>query len=192
LVLVEVRLFGSLIAYCLHITEIDPLKHDLIFERFINLERMEMPDVDTDIQDNRREEVIRYLEERYGKDRVAQILTFGVMKARLAVRDVARALGFPYSLGDKIAKLIPFNMSAEEALKKVSELKELYDTDLQAKEILDISQKLEGVARHASTHAAGVVITPEKLTDYVPLQHSSRNEEEIITQYNMYDLEKSV
>jgi len=181
---------GSLVAYVLKITRVDPLKFELYFERFLNPERIQPPDIDVDVADDKRQILIDYLVKKYGKDHVAQIITFGFMKARLAVRDVNRALGYPYSLGDKIAKLIPFNMSAEEALKKVSELKELYDTDLQAKEILDISQKLEGVARHASTHAAGVVITPEKLTDYVPLQHSSRNEEEIITQYNMYDLEK--
>jgi len=181
---------GSLVAYALNITRVDPLKFELYFERFLNPERIQPPDIDVDVADNRRQDLIDYLISKYGKDHVAQIITFGFMKARLAVRDVNRALGYPYSLGDRIAKLIPFNMSAEEALKTVPELKELYETDFKAKEVLDISQKLEGVARHASTHAAGVVITSEKLTSYVPLQHSSRNEEEIITQYNMYDLEK--
>ena len=181
---------GSLVAYALNITRVDPLKFELYFERFLNPERIQPPDIDVDVADNRRQDLIDYLISKYGKDHVAQIITFGFMKARLAVRDVNRALGYPYSLGDRIAKLIPFNMSAEEALKMIPELRELYETDFKAKEVLDISQKLEGVARHASTHAAGVVITSEKLTSYVPLQHSSRNEEEIITQYNMYDLEK--
>lgn len=181
---------GSLVAYALNITRVDPLKFELYFERFLNPERIQPPDIDVDVADNRRQDLIDYLISKYGKDHVAQIITFGFMKARLAVRDVNRALGYPYSLGDRIAKLIPFNMSAEEAVKMIPELRELYETDFKAKEVLDISQKLEGVARHASTHAAGVVITSEKLTSYVPLQHSSRNEEEIITQYNMYDLEK--
>ena len=181
---------GSLVAYVLKITRVDPLKFELYFERFLNPERIQPPDIDVDVADDKRQILIDYLIKKYGKDHVAQIITFGFMKARLAVRDVNRALGYPYSLGDKIAKLIPFNMSIKDALKNIPELKELFETDFQAKEVLDISQKLEGVARHASTHAAGVVITPEKLTNYVPLQHSSRNEEEIITQYNMYDLEK--
>jgi len=180
---------GSIIAYCLHITEIDPLKHGLIFERFINLERMEMPDVDTDVQDNRREEIIRYLEERYGKDRVAQISTFGVMKARLAVRDVARALGFPYSLGDKISKLIPFNAKMDEALEISPELKELYQTNPDAKLVIDYAKRLEGLVRHASVHAAGVVVAPGPLTDYAPLQYSARGNSTIATQYEMHSVE---
>ncbi|MGC8881079.1 MAG: DNA polymerase III subunit alpha [Minisyncoccia bacterium] len=181
---------GSLVAYVLGITKVDPLKFELYFERFLNPERIQPPDIDVDVADDKRDILIDYIVKKYGKEHVAQIITFGFMKSRLAVRDVNRALGYPYSLGDKIAKLIPFNMPIKEALERISELKELYDTDLQAKEVLDISQKLEGVARHASVHAAGIVITPEPLVNFVPLQHSSRDEEEVITQYNMYDLEK--
>lgn len=181
---------GSLVAYVLGITKVDPLKFELYFERFLNPERIQPPDIDVDVADDKRDILIDYIVNKYGKDHVAQIITFGFMKSRLAVRDVNRALGYPYSLGDKIAKLIPFNMTIKQALENIFELKELYETDLKAKEVLDISQKLEGVARHASVHAAGIVITPEPLSNYLPLQHSSRDEEEIITQYNMYDLEK--
>ncbi len=181
---------GSLVAYVLGITKVDPLKFELYFERFLNPERIQPPDIDVDVADDKRDLLIEYIVNKYGKDRVAQIITFGVMKARMAIRDVNRALGYPYSLGDKIAKLVPFNMTIKETLEKVPELKELYETDEKVKEILDISQKLEGVARHASVHAAGIVITPEPLVNYVPLQHSSRDEKEIITQFNMYDLEK--
>lgn len=181
---------GSLVAYVLGITKVDPLKFELYFERFLNPERIQPPDIDVDVADDKRDILIDYIVKKYGKEHVAQIITFGFMKSRLAVRDVNRALGYPYSLGDKIAKLIPFNMPIKEAIERIPELKELYETDLKAKEVLDISQKLEGVARHASVHAAGIVITPEPLVNYVPLQHSSRDEEEVITQYNMYDLEK--
>jgi len=180
---------GSLVAYVLGITKVDPLKFELYFERFLNPERIQPPDIDVDVADDKRNILIDYIVSKYGKDHVAQIITFGYMKSRMAVRDVNRALGYSYSFGDKIAKLIPFNMTIKEALEKIPELKELYETDEKAKEVLDISQKLEGVARHASTHAAGVVISPEPLVNYLPLQHSSRNEEEIITQYDMYDLE---
>ena len=120
---------------------------------------------------------------------MAQVITFGIMKSRLAVRDVTRALGLPYSLGDQIAKLIPSNLSLTEALQNIPELRNLYETNPDAKEVIDIAHRLEGVARHASTHAAGVVIAPTPLVNYVPLQHSSRNEQEVVTQYDMYALQ---
>ncbi len=181
---------NSLVAYLLGITNINPLIHDLYFERFLNPERIQPPDIDVDVSDDKRAILINYLGERYGKDHVAQLITFGIMQSRLAVRDVNRALGYPYSLGDEISKLIPANMSLTEVLEKTPELKKKYETEEAVKEIIDIAQKLEGVARHASTHAAGVVITPEPLCEYTPLQHSSRDARETITQYDMYSLEK--
>jgi len=179
---------GSLVAYILGITHIDPIKYDLYFERFLNPERIEPPDIDLDVADDRRQDIIAYISGKYGQDHVAQVLTFGIMKSRLAVRDVNRALGHPYSLGDQIAKLIPQNLPLKEALKTIPELKELYETNEEAREVLEIAERLEGVARHASTHAAGVVITPEPIVNYAPLQHSSRNEKEIVTQYEMNSL----
>ncbi len=181
---------GSLVAYVLGITAIDPLKYNLYFERFLNPERIQPPDIDLDVSDISRQEVIEYLTKKYGQDHVAQIVTFGIMKARLAVRDVCRALGKPYSLGDKISKLIPFNLNLEKALETVPELRELYETNEDAREVIEMAKKLEGVARHASTHAAGIVISREPLTHYLPLQHSSRSEKEIVSQYDMYSLEK--
>jgi len=181
---------GSLVAYVLGITSVDPLKYDLYFERFLNPERIQPPDIDLDIEDLRRPELIHYIEKKYGQDHVAQIITFGIMKSRLAVRDVARAMGYPYSLGDKISKLIPFNFTIQKALDSIPELRQLYDVDPSAREVIDMAKQLEGVARHASTHAAGVVISRRPLVYYTPLQHSSRSEKEIITQYDMYSLEK--
>ncbi len=181
---------GSFVAYVLGITNVDPLKYGLHFERFLNPERIQPPDIDLDVSDTRRQELINYITEKYGKDKVAQIITFGIMKSRLAVRDVARALGQPYSLGDQISKLIPSNLSLDESLEQISELRKLYKDNPDVKEIIDMAKKLEGTARHASTHAAGVVISRGPLTDYTPLQHSSRSEKEIITQYDMYALEK--
>lgn len=181
---------GSLVAYVLGITAVDPLKYNLYFERFLNPERIQPPDIDLDVADVNRQELIEYLSNKYGKDHVAQIITFGIMKARLAVRDVCRALGKPYSLGDKISKLIPPNLTLEQALGAVSDLKDLYETNEEAREIIDMAKNLEGVARHASTHAAGIVVSREPLVNYSPLQHSSRSEKEIITQYDMYALEK--
>jgi DNA polymerase-3 subunit alpha len=179
---------GSLVAYILEITHIDPIKYDLYFERFLNPERIEPPDIDIDVADDRRQELIAYISNKYGQDHVAQVLTFGFMKSRLAVRDVSRALGHPYALGDQIAKLIPQNLPIKDALNSISELKRIYATDNDAKEVIDIAQRLEGVARHASTHAAGVVIAPEPIVNFAPLQHSSRSEKEIVTQYEMHSL----
>lgn len=180
---------GSLVAYALRITEIDPLAYNLLFERFLNPERPSMPDIDVDFQDDRRDEVIRYVTEKYGAERVAQICTFGVMKARLAVRDVARALGFPYALGDQISKLIPFNFTIDEALEGSQELRALAETNPDAKTIIETARRLEGVVRHASTHAAGVVISREPLVNYVPLQHTVRGDTALMTQYEMHAVE---
>lgn len=181
---------GSLIAYVLGITSVDPLEHGLYFERFLNPERIQPPDIDLDIADNRRADLINYITEKYGQDHVAQIITFGIMKSRMAVRDVTRALGHPYALGDQISKLLPQNITIDKALSIVPELRQLYGTDTDAQDTIDMAKQLEGVARHASTHAAGVVISREPLVHYSPLQHSSRNDQEVITQYDMYALEK--
>ena len=181
---------GSLVAYVLGITSVDPLKYDLYFERFLNPERIQPPDIDLDIEDLRRPDLIHYIEERYGEDHVAQIITFGIMKSRMAVRDVARAMGYPYALGDKISKLIPFNFTIQKALDNVPELQQLNNVDSSARDVIDMAKQLEGVARHASTHAAGVVISRQPLVYYTPLQHSSRDGKEVITQYDMYSLEK--
>ena len=181
---------GSFVAYVLGITAVDPLKYDLFFERFLNPERIQPPDIDIDIADDRRAELINYITEKYGQDHVAQIITFGIMKSRLAVRDVTRALGYAYSLGDQIAKLIPFDYPIKKALKMIPELNQLVAQNSEAREIIEMAQQLEGVARHGSTHAAGVVISRDPLVKYSPLQHSSRNDKEVITQYDMYSLEK--
>src|SRR3989338_7949116 len=165
---------GSLVAYVLGITNIDPLKYNLLFERFLNAGRTGgLPDIDLDFTDLRRDEVIRYVEEKYGRDHVAQIITFGTMAARAVVRDVGRALLYEYSYCDRIAKMIPLGFTLEDCMKKVDEFKELYESDQRAKTLIDIAKKLEGVARHASTHACGGVITPEPLDNLVPLQPPS-------------------
>ena len=181
---------GSLVSYCLNITDVDPLKHGLLFERFLNPERISMPDIDLDFADDRRGEVIQYVVKKYGKDRVAQIVTFGTMAARNAVRDCGRALGLTYSFVDKIAKMIPFNMDLTNSLEKVPELKDEYRADPQVKKLIDLAKKLEGVVRHASTHAAGIVIGDKPLTNYLPLQKSTKNDLTNLTQYSMYELEE--
>lgn len=184
---------GSIVSYILRITAIDPLEHDLPFERFLNPGRPTPPDIDMDFADDRRDEVISYVTQKYGKDKVAQIITFGRMEARMAVRDVARALGFPYATGDRIAKLIPLGpqgsrMTIERAFEISPELKELYDNDPDSKQVLDLAAQLEGVVRHASTHAAGVVIADREITEYTPVQREARGER-VITQYDMYSLD---
>ncbi|MFQ6116677.1 MAG: DNA polymerase III subunit alpha, partial [Candidatus Bipolaricaulia bacterium] len=178
---------GSLVSYCLKITDIDPLKYGLLFERFLNPSRVNLPDIDIDFCPRRRDEVIQYVRERYGAERVAQIATFDTMAARSAVRDVARVMGISYGDADRIAKLIPFGASLDEAKGSVRELKRLYDEDSQVKKLLDISQRLEGLARNPSTHAAGVVIAPGELTDYTPLLRLSDGS--LVTQYDMVALE---
>ncbi len=180
---------GSLVSYILNITSIDPLKYNLIFERFLNIGRNELPDIDLDFTDRRRSEVIEYVTEKYGKDRVAQIITFGTMAARAVIRDVGRALGYAYSYCDQMAKMIPFGHSLEETLTKIPEFRQLYETDPKAERLINLAKKLEGVARHASTHACGVVISAKPLDDIVPLQHPTQNHNEIVTQYEMYSIE---
>ncbi|MBN2287169.1 MAG: DNA polymerase III subunit alpha [Tissierellales bacterium] len=180
---------GSLVAYALKITDIDPLKFNLIFERFLNPERISMPDIDIDFCYERREEVIDYVVQKYGSDKVAQIVTFGTMAARGAIRDVGRAMNIPYSDVDLIAKKIPteLGITIKSALEKSKELQELYDRDDDVKELIDIARKVEGLPRHTSTHAAGVVISKLPITDYVPL---SRSKDVIVTQFNMIELEE--
>ena len=184
---------GSLVAYALGITDINPLDYNLPFERFLNPDRPTPPDIDVDFADKRRDEVIDYVRNKYGEDKVAQIITFGTMEARLAIRDVARALGFSYSEGDRIAKMIPppkqgFPTTISNSLEENPQLRFAYQTEKDTKKIIDIARKLEGLARHASTHAAGVVIADKKLTDYVPLQREIKGTK-VITQYDMYCLD---
>ncbi len=184
---------GSLVSFCLGITTVNPLTYYLPFERFLNPYRPSPPDIDFDVSDNRREEVIGYITKKYGKEKVAQICTFGRMLARAAVRDVARVLGYPYAVGDRISKLVPppkqgFPINLELALTKSPELKKLYDTDADAKKILDLARKVEGSARHLSVHAAGVVVSPTDLTDFSPVQKENK-EDRIITQYEMHAAE---
>lgn len=174
---------GSLVAYTLRITDIEPLSNGLIFERFLNPERVSMPDIDIDFCYERRGEVIDYVTQKYGSEYVAQIITFGTMAARMAIRDVGRALGIPYSEVDKIAKLIPQNQKIKESIESIAELKQAYETH---HELLDISMKVEGLHRHASTHAAGIVMSAEPLVEHTPLK---LNEGAVITQYPMFDLE---
>lgn len=187
---------GSLVSYLAGITNINPLEYKLPFERFLNPDRPSAPDIDMDFADNRRDEVIEYARQKYGHDHVAQIGTFGTMMARGAVRDVTRALGFSYALGDQIAKLIPlgaqgFPMTIARAKKESPEFKELYDSDTDTKTILDMAEKIEGNARHISVHAAGIVISPTALTDYTPLQYDTKGENKIITQFDMYSIEEA-
>lgn len=184
---------GSLVTFLTYITNVNPLEYKLPFERFLNPERPSAPDIDMDFSDNRREEVIQYAKDKYGSDRVAQIGTFGTMAARGSVRDVARALAYPYEVGDRISRLIPmgsqgFPMTIMRAMDMVPELKEAYEKEKETKEIIDLALKLEGCVRHCSVHAAGVVIAPFTLTDVVPLQYEPRGQK-IITQYDMHVVE---
>ncbi len=180
---------GSLCAYCIGITGIDPIKYNLLFERFLNPERVSMPDFDIDFCNERRQEVIDYVIRKYGEDHVAQIVTFGTLAARAAIRDVARALGFSYAIGDTVAKKVPWelNMTLEKALKQSKELHELYQNDEQVRRLIDMAKKVEGMPRHASTHAAGVVITAKPVSEYVPL---CANGDLVATQYTMTLLEE--
>ncbi|OGK16050.1 DNA polymerase III subunit alpha [Candidatus Roizmanbacteria bacterium RIFCSPHIGHO2_01_FULL_39_12b] len=184
---------GSCVAYILNITDINPLDYNLPFERFLNPDRPSPPDIDIDFADTRRDAVLDYVVKKYGKEKVAQIITFGRMEARLAVRDTARALGYSYSEGDRLAKMIPqgkqgFAVTIQNALEESPELKSAHDSEEDTKRILDIAEKLEGVARHSSVHAAGVVIADRDLTDYVPLQKEAKGDR-IITQFDMYSLD---
>ena len=180
---------GSIAAYCIGITGIDPMKYNLLFERFLNPERVSMPDFDVDFCYERREEVIDYVINKYGADHVAQIVTFGTLAARAAIRDVGRAMGIPYNVVDNVSKQVPreLNITIQKALKKSPEFKELYDSDEQIKELIDTSMKVEGMPRHSSTHAAGVVITRDPVASYVPL---ALNDNSPVTQYTMTTLEE--
>ncbi|MSQ15054.1 MAG: DNA polymerase III subunit alpha [Dehalococcoidia bacterium] len=191
---------ASLVLYCLGITEIDPLENRLVFERFLNIERKEMPDIDMDFADDRRDEVISYVTSKYGQDRVAQIVTFGTMGARAAIRDVGRALAMPYGDVDRVAKVVPtaLHMTLDRALAESPELAEIYRGEETVKHLVDTARQLEGVARHASTHAAGVVISKDPLTEVVPLQRPSagagarsgrsERQETVVTQFAMDDV----
>ncbi len=184
---------GSLLSYVLGITTVNPVTYYLPFERWLNPFRPSPPDIDFDVADDRREEIIEYITNKYGKEKVAQVCTFGRMLARASARDIARVLGYPYVTGDKISKLIPppkqgFPINVKLALEKSPQLKELYDTDLDAKKILDLARRVEGSARHMSVHAAGVVVAPSALTDFTPLRNEPSGDK-IITQYEMHACE---
>jgi DNA polymerase III subunit alpha len=181
---------GSLVAYCLRITDIDPIEYDLIFERFLNPERVSLPDIDIDFCERRRGEVIDYVTRRYGRENVAQIITFGTMKARAVVRDVARVMDFPYADADRVAKAVPpaLDMTLARALEESPALKEMQQKDERVQELLAVAQRLEGMTRHASVHAAGVVIAPRPLTEFVPLYKSQKDE--IVTQWAMKEIER--
>lgn len=185
---------GSLVSYCLGITTVDPMRYLLPFERFLNPFRPSAPDIDMDIADDKREEMIAYLTKKYGREKVAQICTFGRMLAKGSVRDIARVLGYPYETGDKVSKLIPegsqgFPMTIDRALEESKDLKNEYDSNADAKKIVDLAKQVEGNARHLSVHAAGTVIAPSDLNDFVPLQHEPSGEK-IITQYEMHACEE--
>jgi len=187
---------ASIILYCLGVTDIDPLEHRLVFERFLNIERKEMPDVDMDFAEDRRDEMIRYAAERYGKDRVAQIITFGTLGAKASIRDVGRALGMSYAEVDRVARIVPVMpasfgaMTIERALQEGPELKQAYGADPAVRKLIDTARELEGVARHASTHAAGVVIASEPLVNIIPLQRPSSGDPDALptTQFGMWDV----
>jgi len=187
---------GSIVSYILGITNVDPIKYNLLFERFLDPNRVTFPDIDLDFTDVRRDEVIDYIAKKYGREHVAQIITFGTMAARGSIRDVGRALGLPYSFCDEIAKMIPFSLTLEEALDQVPELREFYKNDPQAQRLIDAAKKLEGVARHASTHACGLVITKNPLDKIVPRQlatasgaNRGSDRRSIVTQYEMHAIE---
>src|SRR5437762_3050505 len=181
---------GSLVAYCLRITDVDPIDFDLIFERFLNPERVSLPDIDIDFCERRRGEVIDYVTRKYGRENVAQIITFGTMKAKAVIRDVGRVLEMSYADVDRIAKQIPpaLDMTLDKALAENPILKEMAATDPKVKEVIDIGRRLEGMSRHASVHAAGVVIAPGPITDYAPLYKGQRDE--LTTQWNMKEVER--
>ena len=180
---------GSIVAYTLGITKIDPIKYSLLFERFLNPERVSMPDIDSDFDYERRQEVIDYVVEKYGKNNVSQIITFGTMAPKMCIRDVGRAMDYSYAEVDRIAKMIPnvLKITIDKALEMNPELKKAYEEEERVKELIDISKNLEGLPRHSSTHAAGVVIASKPLVEYVPLQ---KNEDMIVTQFDMTTLEE--
>ena len=181
---------GSLVSYALGITDIDPLQHELLFERFLNPERVSMPDIDIDFCMNRRGEVIKYVTQKYGRDNVAQIITFGTMAAKAAIKDVGRAMDIPYADVDRIAKMVPtqLNITLEQAIEDSPQLREAIEKDGQIRELFETAKKLEGMVRNSGVHAAGVVISPRPLTDLVPL-HRTKNDE-IVTAFDMVAIEK--
>ena len=183
---------ASIVLHCLGITAIDPIESKLVFERFLNVERKEMPDIDLDFQDDRRDEVISYVSRKYGQDHVAQIITFGTLGARAAIRDVGRALGMPYGDVDRVARLVPYSptMTLDRALNENTEFKNIFHEDAIVHNLVESAKRVEGIARHASTHAAGVVISEEPLTKYVPLQGGSKvnGQESVMTQFSMGDI----
>lgn len=180
---------GSIVAYLTGIINVDPLKYNLYFERFLNPDRISPPDIDLDFTDKRRDEVIAYVAQKYGRDKVAQIITFGTMAARGSIRDVGRALGLEYSYCDKIAKMIPVGFNLTDTLEKIEEFKTLYESDNDAERLIDLAFKVEGCARHASTHACGVVISSTPLDESVPTQHPTQDESGLVTQYEMNSVE---
>ncbi|MQA30799.1 MAG: DNA polymerase III subunit alpha [Luteitalea sp.] len=181
---------GSLVAYCMRITDVDPIDFDLIFERFLNPERVSLPDIDIDFCERRRGEVIDYVTRKYGRENVAQIITFGTMKAKAVIKDVGRVLEMPFAEVDRVAKLIPpaLDMTLDKALEENPALRELEATDPKVKELLSVGRRLEGMTRHASVHAAGVVIAPRAITEYAPLYKGARDE--IVTQWSMKEIER--
>lgn len=185
---------ASLALFCLGITDINPLTYNLVFERFLNIERREMPDIDLDFQDDRRDEIISYVNQKYGNDHVAQIITFGTLGARAAIRDVGRALGMNYGAVDQVARLIPGrpNIRLDDAMLEIKELTDMYTADEFIRKLIDTAKKLEGIARHSSTHAAGVVISRDPLTQYLPLQRASKDvdQQSAMTQFSMDNVAK--
>ena len=181
---------GSVVSYTLDITKLDPMKYDLLFERFLNPERVSMPDIDIDFCFERRQEVIDYVVEKYGKDRVVQIVTFGTLAARGVIRDVGRVMDLPYAMVDTIAKMIPneLNITIDKALQKSIELRKAYEEDAQIKKLIDMAKRLEGLPRHTSMHAAGVVISQKNVDEYVPLSRASDGS--VTTQFTMTTLEE--
>src|SRR6478672_10769788 len=181
---------GSLVAYCMRITDVDPIDYDLIFERFLNPDRISLPDIDIDFCERRRGEVIEYVTQKYGRDKVAQIITFGTMKAKAVIKDVGRVLEMPFSDVDKVAKQIPpaLDMTLARALEESETLRQMEQTDPKVKELLSVARRLEGMTRHASVHAAGVVIAPKAITEYAPLYKGARDE--IVTQWSMKEIER--
>ena len=180
---------GAIVAYLLNITNIDPLKYNLLFERFLNPDRISMPDIDMDFADTRRDEVIKHIENTYGKDHVAQIITFGTMAARAAIRDVGRVMDIPYTYCDKVAKMIPMFFSLKNALENTPEFKKLYEKEKDAKKMIDLAIKIEGAARHSSVHACGLVVTKDPLSIQIPVQYASADDQTIVSQYSLHPIE---
>lgn len=185
---------GALISYILEITDVNPLEYSLPFERFLNPERPSPPDIDIDFADIRRDEVLKYVSDRYGAEKMAQVITFGTMEPKMAVRDVSRALGMSYAQGDRISKMIPMGkqgskMSIDIAMEESPMLKSAYETEPETKQVIDITKQVEKLPRHSSVHASAVILTPDALVEYVPLQHDEKGEGKIVTQYDMYCLD---